>query len=126
MGLHTSWVKTKIQNVGSDSAPAPIMIAGQTVVVADKFTYLGSDNDFSGHFSPDICRRLGLASSTMRQLHRVWRNKRLSTQTNIQIYSTCMLSVLLYGSETWTLLTKDSRRVQAYHMTCECCILSIN
>ena len=45
--------------------------------------------------------------------------------TKIHIYSTCVLPVLLYGSETSTLLAEDSRRVQAFHMTCQRCILGI-
>ena len=115
MVLHTSWMKTKIQEVGSGSAPAPITIVGQTVDETD----LGSDVDSSGYCSPDIRRRLGLASSTVRQLDRVWRNKRLSTPTKIRVYSTCVLPGLLHGSETWTSLAEDSRRVQAFHMTCQ-------
>ena len=119
MGLHTSYVKTKIQNVGFGSARALITIAGQTVDVTDKFTYLGSDIDSSGYCSQDIRRRLSFASSTMGRLDRVWRNKRLSTSTKVRIYSTCILPALLNGSETWTLLAEDSRRVQAFHMTCQ-------
>ena len=122
MGLHTHyqiWVKRKTQYVGSWRAPALITIAGQTVDVTDKFTYLGSDIDSSGYCSPDIRRRLGLVSSIMAQVGRVWRNKRLSTPTKIRIYSTCDLSVMLYGSESWTLLAEDSRRVQSFLMTCQ-------
>ena len=36
MGLHTSWIKTRIRNVGSGSAPATITIVGQTVDSTDK------------------------------------------------------------------------------------------
>ena len=125
MGMHKSRVKKKIQKVGSGSTPAPIPIAGQTVDLTDKFMYLGSDIDSSGYCSPDIRRRLGLASSTLGQLYWVWRNKRLSTPTNLRIYSKCVLPVLLYGSETWTLLAEDMRRVQAFHVTCQRHILGI-
>ena len=85
----------------------------------DKFTYLGSDMDSSSYYSPYIRRRLGLASSTMGQLEKVWRNKRLSIPTTVRIYSTCVLPVLLYGSETWILLAEDSWRVEAFHVTCQ-------
>jgi len=39
----------------------------------------------------------------MKRLDRVWNQKKLSTPTKLRIYSTCVLPVLLYGSETWTL-----------------------
>jgi len=38
---------------------------------------------------------------------------------------TCVLAVGLHGAETWTLLKEDSRRLQAFHMTCQRCILGI-
>ena len=77
---NTTWVKTKIQNVGSGNAPASMTIAGQTVAVTNKFTYLGSEIDSSGYCSRDIRRRLGLDSSTMGQIDSR-RNKRLMTPT---------------------------------------------
>ena len=67
----------------------------------NRFTYLGSDVDSSGYCTPEILRRIGLASSIMSQLDRVWRQSRLSNITKIRIYSSCVLSVLLYASETY-------------------------
>ena len=69
--------------------------------------------------------RLGLASSVIGQLDRVWRQNRPSLATKLRIYSTCVLAVGLYGTETWTLLKEDSRRLQASHMTCQRPILGI-
>jgi len=39
--------------------------------------------------------------------------------------STCVLAVGLHGTETWTLFEEDSRRLQAFHMTCQRHILGI-
>jgi len=58
-------------------------------------------------------------------LDRVWRQNRLSLATKLRIYTTCVLAVGLHGAETWTLLNKDSRRLQAFHMTCQRRILGI-
>jgi len=79
----------------------------------------------TGYSSSDILRQLGLASSVMGQLDRVWRQNRLSLTTKLRIYSTCVLAVGLYGAETCTLLKEDSRRLQAFHMTCQRRILGI-
>ena len=35
------------------------------------------------------------------------------------------MAVGLHGAETWTLLKEDSCRLQAFHMTCQRCILGI-
>jgi len=78
MGLHTSWAKTKIQNVASEPSPPFCVTSGHQVEVVNRFTYLGSDVDSSGYCTPKILRRIGLASSIMSQLDRVWRQSRLS------------------------------------------------
>jgi len=65
LGLHTSWQKTKVQNVGYGPAPSPVNVQGQPVEVTDQFTYLGSAISSSGRSAPEIHRRIGLASSIM-------------------------------------------------------------
>ena len=85
MGMHTSWVKTKIQNCTS-LGPNPA-----SVEITQKFRYLGCDIHSSGYSSPDVLRRLGLASSTFGQLDRVLRNKRLKLTSDQAegIYDLC-------------------------------------
>jgi len=65
MGLHTSWAKTKIQNVASRPSSPSCVISGFQVEEVDRFTYLGSDVDSSGYCTPEILSRIGLASSIM-------------------------------------------------------------
>jgi len=64
MSLHTSWAQTNIQNVASGSPPSCV-ISGHQVEAVNRFTYLGSDVDSSGYCTPEILRRIGLASSIM-------------------------------------------------------------
>ena len=40
----------------------------------------------------------------------------MSLNTELRLYETCILPVLLYCSETWTLLKADIDRLQAFHM----------
>jgi len=49
----------------------------------------------------------------------------MSITTKLRIYTTCVLAVGLCGAETWTLLKEDSRRLQAFHVTCQRRILGI-
>ena len=41
---------------------------------------------------PDIFRRIGIASSGMHSMNRVWRQIRLQLQTKLRLYQTCILS----------------------------------
>ena len=76
-GMHVSWVKTKLQNIGSctHGHPSDIMVDGNTVEQVDSFTYLGSTQSSNGGSQADIKRRIVLASSVMSSLHHVWRDQ---------------------------------------------------
>ena len=125
VGLHTNWLKTKIQNIGAGLAPEMVSMYGQTVEPVVKFTYLRSDVDSEGYSTPEIHRRLGMGSSIMGQLDAIWRQQKLSLQTKLRLYTSLVLSVVLYGSETWTLRKSDSDRLQSFHMTSQRRILGI-
>ena len=118
MGLHTSWEKTKLQNIGHGPPPQSVSVDGHPVALTDQFVYLGSVVDSTGYFCTDVLRRVGLTSSVMGQLDRVWHQNRLSLATKLRIYTTCVLAVSLHSAETWT-------AVQAFHMTCQRRILGI-
>ena len=68
------------------------------------------------HCQPDIVRRIGIASTAMHSMNKVWRQTRLQLQTKLRLYQTCILSILLYGSETWTLLQEDLWELEVFHM----------
>jgi len=52
----------------------------------------------------------------MAQLDNVWRQQRLSLSTKLRIYTSLVQSVVLYGSETWTMRKVNSDRIQSFHM----------
>ena len=76
---------------------------------------MGSDIDSDGYSYPEIHRRLGTAGSIMAQLDNVWRQQRLSLSTKLRIYTSLVQSVVLYGSDTWTMRKVDSGRIQSFH-----------
>ena len=56
---------------------------------------------------------------------RVWENSKLTTKTKTQVYQACVLSTLMYGSESWTLYARQERRLNAFHLCCLRRILGI-
>ena len=70
-------------------------------------------------------RRIGLASSVMGQLTSVWRQSRLSLYTKLRLYNALVVSVLLYGAETWTLTKSDEQKIESFQMSCLRRILGI-
>ena len=116
-GLHISWPKTKIQNVGSGPQPPSILV--DPVDSVSTFTSLGSIQSSDGYCWPDVRRRITLASSVMSSLDCFWKERRLPLPIKICVYLALVQSVLLYASETWTLTSADAKSLEAFHMKCQ-------
>jgi len=82
----------------------------------EEFSYLGSIQASSGRSHPDIFKRIGISSAARHAFHTVWRQRELSLGTKLRLYQSCILSILLYGSESWTLLKKDLRRLESFRL----------
>ena len=48
----------------------------------------------------------------------VWYNRNILTQTKIRIYRAAVLTLLLYGSETWIAIKSHVHRVEVFHQRC--------
>ena len=59
----------------------------------------------------------GKAASTLARLTaRVWTSPKLSVKTKMAVYNACVISTLLYGSETWTTYAGQERRLNTFHL----------
>ena len=125
LGMQPSWAKTKVQNLGYGPSANPVRVGSEEVDAVSSFRYLGCEFDVSGYCSTEIRRRLGMAGSIMGQLASVWRQRRLSLSTKFRIYRSCVLSVLLYGCQTWTVRKSELKILEAFHMQNQRRILGI-
>ena len=60
-----------------------------------------------------------------RLTNRVWSNNKLSDHTKVNVYKACVISTLLYGSESWTMHARQEKRLNVFHMRCLRRILGI-
>ncbi len=129
-GLTVSIPKTVFMAVGhavSASDCAPLPICGATVNHTDRFKYLGSLVTTDGRSHADVANRIAAASRAFGSLYSaVFHNSTLSRSTKQHVYTCCILSVLLYGSECWTLLQADVHRLERFHNRCVRVILDIS
>ena len=49
---------------------------------------------------------------------RVWSNSLLTVNTKLRVYQACVLSTLLYGSESWTTYAGQEKRLNSFHLRC--------
>ena len=104
-------ITIKKTNVMGQDVPAPpsISIGDEVLEVTDHFTYLGST--VTKNLSLD--KRIGKAAVVMSKLiKRVWDNNQLTQNTKIKVYLACVLSTLLYSSESWTTYARQKNRLE--------------
>jgi len=110
LGLRVSWV-----NVGKGPDPPSLNIDGNAVEFVDSFVYLGSTVTNNVDLKPEIERRRALSSNVIQALHKpLWRRQSISRTTKMRIYNAAVLSVLLYGAETWPLTGTLSFRLDGF------------
>jgi len=56
---------------------------------------------------------------------KAWTSKEISVRTKFSILMACIFSILLYASESWTLIKRDKDKVMAFVMRCYGRILHI-
>ena len=120
-GLQVSASKTKalaslVHHVGSlEEVPS----TDPPVEFVDSFRYLGSHIDWQLTCSPEITYRLDQARKAFWKLaSSVWDVKQLALRTKLRVYRACVLSVLLYACETWTVWFQMRLRLESFHMRC--------
>ena len=73
----------------------------------DSFKYLGSQIPDSFH---DFKVRKAISWDAGNKLERLWTSS-LETNLNLRTFRTCVESILIYGSETWTITAKMKSRI---------------
>ena len=99
------------------SSPPAFAIDEENLDVVDCFTYLGSKVTSSLSIEEEINSRIGKAAAKMAKLSkRVLENGKLTERTKMCVYKACVISTLLYGSETWTTYTSQERKLNSFHL----------
>jgi len=108
------------------SDPVTITINNVVLKVVEKFCYLGSNVTASGSLVSELDARIAKAASAFGKLRsRVWANQHLSIHVKIRVYVACVLSMLLYGCETWP-TCRYQKRLNAFHFRCLRSILGVS
>ena len=69
--------------------------------------------------------RQGKARAIYSKLKKVWKNSQFTTKNKIRIFKSNVISVLLYGCETWKITQTDEKKQDAFLHKSLCCILKI-
>ena len=121
-GLTMSVEKTEaLITQGENPASIPVKpVEGATEVkFCNTFRYLGSQISKDQGCVSDIASRIDKARKAFWSLtQHVWDVRQLRLSVKLQVYRACVLSVLLYGAESWTTTFPCRRKLETFHMKC--------
>ena len=64
-------------------------------------------------------RRISPASATFGRLKiPIWQKHEISKPLKVRLYKALIISIAMYAAETWTIKSKDSRKLEAFEMQC--------
>ncbi len=110
---------------GQENIEEEMEIRGRSIENVTEFVYLGSLMTWDNDCNKEIKRIIARATGVMAGFKTIWNSKYISTETKISISRTCVMSVLLYACETWTLRKKDKYLLLAFETKCYRRILHI-
>lgn len=105
VGLSMNKEKTKVL---TNSNPIAITIENQALEYVDEYCYLGQIISHKDQSTKEINRRILNGWKKYWSLKEVLKSKELSMSTKRKVFNTCVLPVITYGCETWS-LTKHHR-----------------
>ncbi|BHF67948.1 hypothetical protein SprV_0301097700 [Sparganum proliferum] len=99
--------------------PPQISVNETQLQVVLNFPYLGSSLSRSTKIDDEVARRISKAIHIFGRLQSTfWNLHGLQLSTKLKMYKAVILPTLLYGAETWTVYTKQARRLNHFHLSC--------
>ena len=91
-----------------------LTVQGNDIQEVDSFTYLGANVTKDGGGSVDIRRRIALASAQFKRMTAIWKAGDINRKTKASLFKSLVLSVLLYGCETWKLTKAEEEKLDSF------------
>jgi hypothetical protein len=119
-GMCINAAKTVVMSVDRRGAdPLPIItLSGGEVAQEEKMKYLGSILTSVCSCAEDVAARMSRAAADMHAHRHIWHDSKLPVRIKMQIYTTSVLSKLLFGAESWVLTKQLLGRLSVFHHDC--------
>ena len=128
-GMTVSIEKTKgmvAGNTTGESVAEVVETENGPIQIVDNVPYLGSTISSDGEITSEVSSRIAKASRAFGCLRKpIFQNSNLSTATKRAVYRAVVMSVLLYGAETWTIKANHVKRLRSFHNRCIRTILGV-
>ena len=115
VGLKLNIQKTKIMTSGPITS---WQIDGETAETVADFIFGGSKITAYGDCSHKIKRHLLLGRKVMTNLDSTLKSRDITLPTKVHLVKVIIFPVVMYGCESWTIKTTESRRIDAFELCC--------
>ncbi|PIK33493.1 endonuclease-reverse transcriptase [Apostichopus japonicus] len=116
-GMEISKEKSKILVNSRNNINAHITINNEALEEVSSFKNLGVTLTKDGTSAKEIQIRIASATAAMTRLNVIWKSN-INFSTKFRLYTSLVVSILLYGCEAWTLLAESERQIQAFETKC--------
>ena len=122
-GLNISITKTRVMLQLNVCRQLPsqfvIKISDKQLKAVQTFCYLGGFLSQNACIDDEITSRICKASASFGQLHhRLWSDHGIHFSTKTGVYITVVLTMLLYGNESWTWYCWHVKKPDQFHLRC--------
>ena len=114
--------KTKLM---TNSTEKSISVNGVQIEYCSEYIYLGQTISMTGHWEKEINRRIGQTWGKFWSLKSIILEKSIRLNLRLEILKSCVLTVLTYGSQTWSLTKSQTKKIQVCQRKMERKILDI-
>ena len=103
---------------------ARIAIDGEEIESVSNFEYLGARIEPNGKNTPEIRRRLAMATTRLTKMISIWKGQ--CKKTKLSVLETVVFPTALYGCEAFTINNIDAKRITSFIVKCYRKILRIS
>jgi hypothetical protein len=116
-GMTINSQKTKEMRVNPKNKDR-FYLEGRETEEVNKFCYLGCTVSLDGGANEDVINRINKAKGAFAQLRSIWTSHQIHKRTKITIFKSNVMSVLLYGCETWKITQDIINKLQTFVNRC--------
>ena len=115
--LNMNVSKTKTMVISREEGKtAQIKVEGMLLEQVEHFKYLGQVVTQEGRNEKEVKIRIAQAKSTFIRMKSILTSKDITFPLRIRLVKCYIYPIILYGSETWTLLKESEKKIEAFEM----------
>ena len=116
-GLHMNARKTKTMFISrKETQRLSIQLDGEELEQVKAYKYLGQMVNEKGSCEQEIRTRIFKARTAFQKMNNILTSKKLPAPLRLRLTKCFVLSVLLYGCETWTINKTAEKKLEAFEM----------